>query len=547
MSGNITLVIIIGGIIFAAIIIFVQKIINSRQEKHATPPPQTASPHSVPRQRRSVICSRCIAIIREYDAEKPPIFFGTPLRICPHCNQEYCDADYHEIALEGTLTGDRYYATGSKEAEMAASKKRLADWKYIDRLSASPYAEKSSTVMAGLRERAADILRPYLEALQANARLQYGDFRVHDFENTFDRLTYDAHDAVTVELVVRQVLAHYGLDSRNIRVEVEYVKEPVPENGGTLGSFAPSAQGGLVRVVMDPNYSDYDTVVAVILHECAHALLHALRLHYPDKGENERLTDLAAIYFGGGAYILRGYFRPDGRRMGYLSRFECEVAQTLVQEYRKSAAARAQAEKARIQAEWAQLRDRLGRLAEETDGLCRSLHPGRVVREASLHGEFTDLWQRSEVDRAEALHLITQAPADPQAALRQGRPLEAALSEFLNALREWSEAEQYQALLPAAALQTVRGIAPLVEQGNAFARLEMIRYWHGCPATRRDAALYHQKLLEAEDRDSLCALGLCRREGLCGERSEEEARAYFLRAAALGSPDAQRLLNDLTH
>ena len=160
-----------------------------------------------------------------------------------------------------------------------------------------------------------------------------------------------------------------------------------------------------------------------------YALLHALRLHYPDKAENERFTDLAAIYFGGGAYILRGYFRPDGRRVGYLSRIECEAAQAWVQESRKSAAARAEAEKARIRAEWVRLRDRLGSLAEKTASLSRSLHPGRVVREATLQAEFSSLWQRGEECRVQAQRLIAQAPSDPQAALRQGRPLEATLSE----------------------------------------------------------------------------------------------------------------------
>ena len=535
------LVSIVGGLIFALIVYVGIRIYQSVTSKK---PPRGTPGRSAPRAQaqRSICCPHCGKELRRVGPGPVPATFGATLRSCPHCCKEYCDAGYRELALEEAFSGLARWEAGDRNAEMEASRKRLADRDYFQRLAASAYGQQPS-VDAALHAYAERRLRPYIETLQAKARLHYEEFRVRDFDGTFERLTYEAHDPAAVERVVREILGHYGLDGRTIRVQVDYAREPVPVNGGTLGAFTPGGAGGLVRVVMDRNYSNYDSVVAVALHECAHALLNALRIRYPDRDENERFTDLAAIYFGGGRYILRGYFPSDGRRIGYLNRIECEAAQALVQKLREKYWAEAAAACNQAESDWTEQRDRLKALAEEVEALARTLHPGRVLREAAIRAELEGMWQAGAADRAEALRLTADKPEAAKPAAERARALEDALMPFRDALREWQAAERYQAQLSASSLDMVRGVGPLAEQGNAFAMLELIRFWHGCPATRRDAALLQNKLLAVNDRDSLCALGLCCREGLGVEKNEAAARDYFRRAAALGSPDAQRLLD----
>ena len=45
----------------------------------------------------------------------------------------------------------------------------------------------------------------------------------------------------------------------------------------------------------------------------------------PETKENERLTDVAAIYMGGANYIKRGYYMYKSFRIGYLQEGESEL------------------------------------------------------------------------------------------------------------------------------------------------------------------------------------------------------------------------------
>ena len=509
------------------------------------------SPGPAPQKSVQVItCGKCGGELRRGSLPHNVTFYGSPIRQCPHCHTDYIDQAYRELALGGLGSGDARFDAGSRELEEAASRRRLSDSGYIHRLYISDYCRKSPQNAEALRKLAIHRVQPLLDRMNAVTDLRFQEFRVRNADAIIDRLNYEAHDPAAVQRVVQEVLGHYGIDRADISVQVDYSENQIPQEGGTLGTFTAIGSGGRVRIVIDPQYSDYDTVIGVVLHECAHAFLNARRIRCPDTNENERLTDVAAIYMGGGKYILRGYYLPNGHRVGYLSQVESEAAQKLVAGIWADRARQEADERRQIEEEWSKASAELRALVASIEAKSHALHPGRVVRESSIQAEFYELWQSGEAKRQQAVGLLNRVSgAKPKdEALRQAiddaRNLAAPLREFQAALNEWEEAETYQASLPDSAMEIVRGIGPLIEQGNAFAMLEMMRLWNGVPATRRDAQVYYRRLLAAGDAQSLCALGICSREGLCAAQSEAEARIYFQRAAALGSPDAKRLLGE---
>lgn len=61
-----------------------------------------------------------------------------------------------------------------------------------------------------------------------------------------------------------------------------------------------------IRINMKEGYN-FHTVAAIICHEITHHYLFGRNVRLSDTDENERLTDLAAVYLGFGLYMLLGY------------------------------------------------------------------------------------------------------------------------------------------------------------------------------------------------------------------------------------------------
>lgn len=527
---------------------------KKRKEKTGTKAPRGEGQRvnirgEVPRGegQRITTCGNCGAEVRRVSVADQTVLYGSLIQECPHCHQKYTDLDYHELVLEGEPSAKARFEAGDRQLEQAASMKRLSDSGYIHCLYISDYIGKSPRNAQALRDLAIHRVKPLFERMKASTDLHFGEFRVSNAVDILDHLNYEAHDVAAVNQVVREVMIHYGIRPGTVSVQVDYATEHLPKEGGTLGTFSPSGDGGVVRIVMDPTYSEYDTVVSVILHECAHAFLHLRNIRYPDNNENERFTDLAAIYMGGGNYILRGNFPSANRRVGYLSQVECEEAQKLAIALRESWAKQDAETRRQADTAWRTASDELKALMASIEAVCKELHPGRVIREASIQNQFQAMWVAQEDKRHQAASLLNRTGGNMknealQRAAAEARTLANDLRPFDAVLKEWRAAEVYQASLPGSTLATAQGIGPLVAQGNAFALLEMMRFWHGCPATHRDAEVYYNRLLAAGDGASLCALGLCSQEGICIPRDEARARAYFQRAAELGSADAVRLL-----
>ena len=133
------------------------------------------------------------------------------------------------------------------------------------------------------------------------------EFRVQNFEYFFERLTYEAHDPGAVTSVTDQVLRHYRLDPSKVRIETEFLDQKREDSEEVRGQFQNAVTGyGKVRIILKPEDSEFDTVVAIIMHECAHYFSEIHHTKLEDKKENERLTDATAIWLGAGQRMERG-------------------------------------------------------------------------------------------------------------------------------------------------------------------------------------------------------------------------------------------------
>lgn len=395
-------------------------------------------------------------------------------------------------------------------------------------------------------------LQNYISILSQRIGQPYPAFRLKNFENLFDKLTYEARNPAAVRQAAQQVLQHFGIDPNYYQIEVDYKTTESLGAGGTRGTFSRGTLvGGTIRIVIEPIHSEYDTVIAIIFHECTHAFLALRGLEMDRVQDNERFTDTAAIFLGGAGYILRGYFPSSAYRLGYLEKAECESVQALCEKMTCVHAENERLEKTNAFSEWCNKRQILSTLTQNIEQCIASLHPADVVREASVQNELYALWQEIEPLLTEASRLVSSLPNAESAslpALREGIAhsdrLTTRLDAIHNVLSEWYDAQHSQSLLPKAVLDNARGIDALAQSGNAFAVLERIRLWSACPATRRDAQVYYQRLLDDSGANALCALGICHLEGLLSEKNENTAREYFTRAASMGSGDAERLLRE---
>lgn len=496
-------------------------------------------------------CSECGYILHRVPEGYTYGFYGNPFRICPSCGKEHYDPYYHELALSAPAdakTGFSYEA-GTYENELSVSSRRLSALGYAAKLCDFVEADDKKSISA-LKERIASDLQRYIDILLGKGCAPLEEFRLSNPKSYIDTLTYEAHNPDAIRRAANEVLTHYGLNASCYSVEVDYDASSVVSAGGTRGTFTRGLlSGGRIRIVMERTFSEYDTVISIILHECAHAFCSLKGIHLNDPDENEYLTDVAAILLGGGRYILRGYFPSSDYRIGYLRRAECEVAKELCDRLFLSQKDRERMEREQLLSERSAKQRALLSLRQTIEQGKNNLHPGRVIREASIRNRFFLDWKENDdhlSDAGKLLEALTDASkAEPKTLreeIRRMSELENKLKKFSDELYQWQEAEYQQANLPEIALESARGVEALADNGNAFAILERIRFWSAGPATHRDAEISFEMLVKAENADALCAAGVCYLQGLAVEKDPAKAREYLLRAAESGSKDAAKIL-----
>lgn len=541
-------------------------------------------------------CPKCKAEIRRADKDQVFFAYGSPFQICPSCKTEYFDRGYREMALcndppenkdilpedqsEGnTDTGKKnHWWQKKKEQAPSAPRKvitayelyelsdqRLSDYDYLVKLYNSDYLKYYPQDRVELKTRLLKPLKSYIDLLENKLGPPNVEYKVRNVESFFSELVYDAKNAKAVEQIVREVLCHYGVNPVKYQVQVVYQDD---EFEGTLGTFTETGlMSGIVRVVLIPCYSEYDVVVAVILHECAHALLYSRMISLPDKKENERLTDIAAIYMGGGEYLQRGYFMYKSFHVGYLQELECDLICEEIKTRRGTNASTNRKQKSQQDEinEKEQVRkqiyDRKREMIIQIEQKMKNLpvlsecvHPNRVIREQSVVTSTHDSIVRWKDLSDEIESMLRKSrtgdviyPDNPEKAIELLKTYEKAIDSYVSLLKEWQDAEKYQSSLSAARIEYVRKIKTMAESGNVFAQLEMVRFWVESPATVCDAIAYYSFFRKNdEDPDSLYASGICCLQGLAVDLDENEGKSLLCKAAALGSKEAAKILDNRT-
>ena len=509
-------------------------------------------------------CPKCKKIIYGYDEDDHSYEEGSPIGICMYCGAEYLDKRYREIALEEDnfqkeknkeslppdsiqLTKKGRWWTKNNKSEVKPvelnqyelSEERLSDYDYLLKLYSLDYLHFYPTAENRLIARIMKYLLPYINILEEKVGPPNRTYKLRNAETLFSQLVYEAKNSKAVEIVVREVLSHYGVDPSKYQVQVVYQEKELDKDGGTLGTFTQSKPfGGIIRVVLVPRYSEYDMVIAVILHECAHAFLYSRMINLPESRENERLTDVAAIYMGGGEYVRRGYYMYKSFRVGYLQEAESGLVYQEVEMRKKH-----------ISGIREELIERIEHKLLNPPDVSGCVHPKRVIREETVVAATQQAimqWNERYNEIAQSVKKIKSLPLDwePLRSVEQLEKFDKELESYEQLIRGWKEAEEYQTSFSAAKLELINGVLSMAVNKNVFAMLEMIRFWCECSATVRDAEVYYHHLIKNDsDADSLYAAGFCCLYGLVVDQNDQEGRSLLCKAAALGSKEAIKLLN----
>ena len=525
------------------------------------------------KQTTTITCPKCKQTIRmQENSDKWFSIPGSPFRKCNHCGTEYFDTYYREIALEqendcgtyvkhetesrektwrkkGWFRKKNANADNKPETETAYedSLKRIRDYNYLVRLyqcnyhKRHPEAEKklSTMILNSLTDK-------YIRILEQKIGAPNREYRPQNASELLDQLTYDAHKPGAVEKVVREVLSHYGLDQTRYTVLVEYKPQDLKTKKENLGTYTNTGCGrGIIRIFMFPRYSEYDMVIGVIMHECAHALLHSIMVSLPDRDENERLTDVAAIYMGGDRYLQRGYFMFHDFHAGYMKDAEINLLCGEIARRRENALRAKRTAAKEMEALIAHIERKWKSLPEITE----IMHPNRVVRESAtvmeIYGAMMN-WKEKTEGIAKLIRMIRQGEfrtGNPEKDLLRLKEYDRETTAYERLLRDWQRVEDFQTQESAEKTADRKKLLDLAESGNAFAKLELIRYWTEHTETARDAMRYYDGLRKKdEDPDSLYAAGICCMQGLGTRKDENEGRSLLCKAAALGSQNAIRVL-----
>lgn len=359
----------------------------------------------------------------------------------------------------------------------------------------------------------------HLDYLEEHFGIPFPEFRVQNFEYFFERLTYEAHDSGAVTSVTDQVLRHYRLDPSKVRIEAEFLNQKAEAGEEVRGQFQNAVTGyGKVRIVLKPEDSEFDTVVAIIMHECAHYFSEIHHTKLEDKKENERLTDATAIWLGAGQRMERGCFPRSNVRIGYLTQDECHYAiceterrrQTAIDKsetFRKSFEAEAAAQAAVID-----MADHMLKM----DALCgeKNLEKLHALKETCRREQRHLSTILTQLEHAMSKDAYCEMNAQLlQTSLAARKALEPVLRVF----------EVFRPLTMAGLLldkETYAYYAAACEHaqaGNVFAQFEILRFYHAHPSViaSEEARFLIAKLEKSDAADAHYLLGRCWNEGIC--------------------------------
>lgn len=399
-----------------------------------------------------------------------------------------------------------------------------------------------------------------LDVLVQNAGTPLTDFKLsskNDPTKFFDSLTYEARNAGAVSDMVDQILRHYGLDSTRICTVAVY-EESDGLSGGekqTRGSYTASAvDHGTLRIVIKPTYSEYDTIVAIALHECAHRFNDVHGIHLDDSQKNERLTDLTAIWLGGGNYLKRGYFFRNVR-LGYLTEEEFDYALKLIVQKHQQHEKKEREAKEQLDIRRQNLLHQAHQELDVSRQYKRLFEPPQLICEPETVNrikQFTEVQQaryqalESRCIQVKEMHAKTVASI--QALERQLNCIESAVKDLAdanNALKPFLTVKLEQEAFSTEIRKYLQGMFSLADSGNPFGMLEKLKFYSMFKSQKEDASLVFHRLERQTDRDSIYALGKCYQKGIFVKQDFGLAAYHLETAASLGSAAAEQELSKL--
>lgn len=114
-------------------------------------------------------------------------------------------------------------------------------------------------------------------------------------------LIEDLHNKELLRELLRSITVHMGIEGDLIQLRFQ--------DDDTLGYAGQISTGGALTTInlQLHEYYDLDVITAILAHEAMHLYLHYNGIYFSDTLMNEVLTDTAAVYFGFGQYLYRGY------------------------------------------------------------------------------------------------------------------------------------------------------------------------------------------------------------------------------------------------
>ncbi len=115
------------------------------------------------------------------------------------------------------------------------------------------------------------------------------------------RLLENLRDPELLRELLVSIAAHVGIDGSVIRLK--FKDDATLEYAGNI-----STNGAFTTINLQTHdYYNLDVLTAILAHEVMHLYLYYNGIRFSDTLSNEVLTDTAAVFFGFGEYLRRGY------------------------------------------------------------------------------------------------------------------------------------------------------------------------------------------------------------------------------------------------
>ena len=116
----------------------------------------------------------------------------------------------------------------------------------------------------------------------------------------FEPFAFNSDNIVEINKVAKKIAAFLGIKNYT------FIVTPTSLDNKTAGIIEVNNQKEVFIEVSNEILKFTNILLATLVHEIAHKYLNILNVGYNDPAANERLTDLACIYFGFGKIMLNG-------------------------------------------------------------------------------------------------------------------------------------------------------------------------------------------------------------------------------------------------